>query len=236
MNVNLQDVELSDFETTVPDEVRLGAGPDFVESIGFTLSRNTIKSLGRPDSGSNFEVKFDHFGALGGDYEFDQLQLEGTTYFALLRDFLGRPSTLRLKSKLGYNFSGNTPTYERFYLGGSSFRGFDYREISPRGTITSDGTTVVTDKSIGGDWLFFVGAQYETPFVGDTISLVGFVDSGTVNASPSFDKYRISVGGGVRLYIPAFGLAPIAFDFGFPVSKENSDDQRVFNFSAELPF
>ena len=235
-SVSLQDVRLSDFESTVPDQVRLGAGPDFVESMGFKLSRNTIKSLGRPDSGSNFEVQLDHFGGLGGDYEFNQLQLEGTTYFALSRDFLGRPSTLRLKSRMGYNFSGNTPTYERFYLGGSSFRGFDYREISPRGTIASGGTTIVTDRSIGGDWLFFIGAQYETPFVGDTISFVGFLDSGTVNASPGFDSYRMSIGCGVRLYVPAFGSAPIAFDFGFPVSKEDSDDQRVFNFTAELPF
>ena len=57
-----------------------------------------------------------------------------------------------------------------------------------------------------------------------------------VNANPSFDNYRVTAGMGIRLYIPAFGQAPIAFDFAFPVVKESSDDRRVFNFSAELPF
>ena len=63
-----------------------------------------------------------------------------------------------------------------------------------------------------------------------------FLDTGTVTDSPGFDEYRVSVGTGLRLYIPQLGQIPIAFDFGFPLRKQPDDDTRVFTFSAELPF
>ena len=65
---------------------------------------------------------------------------------------------------------------------------------------------------------------------------MAFIDSGTVTEDPGFDQYRVSVGFGVRLYIPQFGPAPLAFDFAFPVLKEDTDETQVFSFSAEIPF
>ena len=63
-----------------------------------------------------------------------------------------------------------------------------------------------------------------------------FADSGTVESDLSFDHYRLSVGFGVRLYIPQFGPAPLAFDFAIPLLLEDTDETQVFSFSAEIPF
>ena len=63
-----------------------------------------------------------------------------------------------------------------------------------------------------------------------------FVDSGTVTEDIGFDDYRVSIGFGIRLYIPQFGEVPIAFDFGFPLLKEDTDEEQLISFSAELPF
>ena len=63
-----------------------------------------------------------------------------------------------------------------------------------------------------------------------------FVDSGTVTDSPAFDPYRVSVGVGIRLHIPQFGPTPLAFDFAIPLLKDDSDEEQLFSFSAELPF
>jgi outer membrane protein insertion porin family len=41
---------------------------------------------------------------------------------------------------------------------------------------------------------------------------------------------------GFRLHIPALGQAPLAFDFGFPVVKQESDKKKMFSFSVQLPF
>jgi outer membrane protein insertion porin family len=46
----------------------------------------------------------------------------------------------------------------------------------------------------------------------------------------------VSVGLGVRLYIPQFGPAPLAFDFAIPLMKEETDETQLFSFSAEIPF
>jgi outer membrane protein assembly factor BamA len=38
------------------------------------------------------------------------------------------------------------------------------------------------------------------------------------------------------MHIPQLGQAPLAFDFGFPVVKQESDKKRAFSFSVQLPF
>jgi hypothetical protein len=65
---------------------------------------------------------------------------------------------------------------------------------------------------------------------------VAFIDSGTVTDEVGFDQYRVSVGIGLRLYIPQFGPAPLAFDFAVPLMKQDTDETQVFSFSAEIPF
>ena len=87
-----------------------------------------------------------------------------------------------------------------------------------------------------GGGLFFSGALYEVPLIGEMIGGVAFVDSGTVTNTPGFSEYRVSVGVGIRIYLEALGPAPLAFDFGFPVVRQEGDEIQVFSFSAELPF
>jgi outer membrane protein insertion porin family len=52
----------------------------------------------------------------------------------------------------------------------------------------------------------------------------------------SLDEYRVTAGAGLRLYIPAFGQTPLAFDFAIPVMKEDTDDTQIFSFAFDLPF
>jgi outer membrane protein insertion porin family len=50
------------------------------------------------------------------------------------------------------------------------------------------------------------------------------------------EEYRVSVGVGIRVYIPQLGPTPLAFDFGFPMIKQDLDQTQLFSFSADLPF
>ncbi|NQX96138.1 MAG: BamA/TamA family outer membrane protein, partial [Erythrobacter sp.] len=128
----------------------------------------------------------------------------------------------------------DTPTYERFYMGGQSFRGFNFRTVSPKG-IRND-NSMQSDDPIGGNWLFFAGAEIEQPIYEDILSIVGFIDAGTVTFDPGFDDFRVSVGFGFRFYVPQLSPAPLALDFGFPILKEDLDESRLFTFSIDLPF
>ncbi|MHC4099580.1 MAG: BamA/OMP85 family outer membrane protein, partial [Planctomycetota bacterium] len=227
-------VELNDIRASAPVDVFEAAGPDNITSLRLSLVRSTVTRFTRPGEGSRLELTWEQFGALGGDYTFSKTQAEYTVFLTMQRDFLGRESILKVNGRVGYIFGGDdAPLYERFYLGGRSFRGFEFRTISPKGVNRAG---VQTDDPVGGDWLVFLGAQYEVPLIGDALNGVIFLDSGTVVNDIGFEDYRVSAGFGVRIYIPQFGPVPIAFDFGFPLRKESDDDTEVFSFSAELPF
>ena len=157
-----------------------------------------------------------------------------TTYFATVRDFLDRTATLRFDARLGYIFGGSSPTYEKFTYGGRTLRGFEYRTVSPKGTPRIAGGD--TSVPIGGDWAMLLTAQYEFPVFDRFMSMVFFCDTGTVTDKPEFKDYRVSIGTGVRLYIPQLGNVPLAFDFGVPIVKEELDKKKMFSFSVQLPF
>ena len=227
-------MKLTEFNDNVPQEIFNDRGPASLNSIGLTVSRDTLFPKQKPFEGSRTKLSFDQFGFPGGDFSFSRAELRYATYFALNRDFLNRTSTLRIDARIGYIFGGTSPTYERFYYGGRTLRGFDYRTVSPKGTPRMAGGS--TTVPIGGDFAFLLTAQYEFPIADKFLAMVVFCDSGTVTDDPGFDEYRVSLGTGLRLYIPQLGNVPLAFDFGFPVLKQSHDVKKSFSFSIQLPF
>lgn len=235
ISVKAENVELDDIEPDAPLSVFADTGPDALTQLSLTLTRTTIASLTRPGRGNRLELRYDFAGALGGDITFHRFSADYTHILTLDEDFLGRLTTLKLVGRAGYIIAdGRVPTYERFYLGGRTFRGFDFREVSPKG-IAAD-TLLPSPEPIGGLWMFYAGAQYEFPMFEETMTGVFFIDSGTVTPDIGLSSYRASIGTGVRLYIPQLGPVPLAFDFAFPFLKEDTDDTQVFSFSVELPF
>ncbi|MBY0260987.1 MAG: BamA/TamA family outer membrane protein [Phycisphaerales bacterium] len=211
-------------------------GDSSIGSLGVQLTRNTTDSRFRPSRGTRLQVGVERAGALGGDYSYTKLSGEHVLFLPVYESFLGYKTVFSLRNEIGYvpEGQGEVPLFERFYRGGSSMRGYRFRTVSPKG-IRNDTGTVGTDP-VGGTFMFFAGAEINQPVYKDVVSVVGFVDSGTVDTDVSFENYRVSVGLGLRLNIEALGPVPIAFDFGFPVLKVKGDRERVFSFSIDLPF
>lgn len=228
-----EEVSLSDIEPDRPTDIFAVEDSNLLMGVEAKLSRNTLDSLTRPTKGSNSTISLEQ---VAGDFEFTKLELSHSTFIPIREDYLGRSTVLNLRGRVGYIPQGreDTPTYERFYMGGQSFRGFNYRTVSPKGVRNDNG--LPSEDPVGGTWLFFAGAEIEQPFYEDIFSLVGFVDAGTVTFDPGLDDFRVSVGVGIRFYIPALSPAPLAFDFGFPVIKQDDDDERLFTFTIDLPF
>lgn len=229
-----QRISLDNFDPNTPIEVYDDRGPTTLPTVGINLVRSTIDDFQRPGRGARINLGVRQ--ALGGDTSFTTVSGGLTTFFTIDEDYLGRKSTLRFSTDVGWILGGDAPVYEKFYLGGRSFRGFEFRTISPKATGTIAAPTTPVNEPIGGDWLFFAGLQYEVPIIDTFVAGVAFVDSGTVQADPGFNQYRVSVGLGLRLYLEALGPAPIAFDFGFPILKQEEDLEQLLSFSAELPF
>lgn len=234
LDFRAENVDISNVDSRSAADLFAVQGENILTAVGFSLRRTTLDTRFRPTSGAISEFGIEQFGALGGDYDFTRLTAQHQVYIPLDEDFLGRKTVLTINTRIGYipRDEDDVPIFERFFLGGRTFRGFDFRGIGPEG-LRLDGTD--SGDKVGGTWSFFAGLQVEKPLWQELIAIVGFLDTGTLTNEPGFDDYRVAVGVGFRLYLPQLGPAPLAFDFGFPIVKKSSDDERLFSFSIDLP-
>ena len=242
-SLRLNTVDLSDIDPDAPVDVFAVEDENTLYGAGFTLTRTSVPSWQRlsPGEGSRTELSVEQ---VFGDFEFTRLNLEHAAFLTIGEDFLGRRQIVSTRLSMGYIPQENeSPVYERYYLGGRSFRGFDFRGVSPRG-VRNDNMMLGSDP-IGGDWSFFLGLQYEHPLAGTVpagrgkmdpmVSMVFFMDTGTVQKDFGFDQYRVSVGTGLRVRVPQLTSVPLAFDFAIPILEEQGDQKQVFSFSVDIP-
>jgi len=241
--LRLDSVELSDIDADAPVDVFAVEDRNSLYGLGFGLTRTSVPADQRlsPGEGSQTELSIEQ---VFGDFSFNKLALEHTAFLTIGEDFLGRRQIISTRVAASYiPQEDEAPVYERYYLGGRSFRGFDFRGVSPRGVRNDNG--MLGSDPIGGEWSFFAGLQYEHPLAGITpgprgrtdpvISGVVFLDTGTVQRDVGFEDYRVSVGFGLRIRVPQLTSVPLAFDFGFPLVSQDGDDEQIFSFAVDLP-
>lgn len=235
INARYNNVDISNIQDGSPQDYYDVEGESWLTGVGFKLARTTVDTRFRPSRGTRISFEAERVGALGGDYDFTRFTAEHQVFLTIDKDFLGNKTVLSLKTLVSYipEDKDEVPVFERFYLGGRTFRGFAYRTVSPKG-YTPDGH--LTDDPVGGTFAFVFSPEIEKPLWQDILAGVVFMDVGTVDTDVTFENYRLSAGVGVRLYVEALGPVPLAFDFGFPIVKRYGDQERVFSFSVDLPF
>ncbi len=124
---------------------------------------------------------------------------------------------VRLGSIPGASVNSIAPS-RRFYAGGgASVRGFTYQAVGPRDALGNPS---------GGRSLseFSLEARVKTGLMGGAVSVVPFVDAGTVGttASPTLGGLRVGAGLGLR-YQTSFG--PIRIDLGTPLNPVKGDSR-----------
>lgn len=237
LTARAEHVDIFNIDPDAAVDVWDDAGTNNITSIGLKLRRTALDRSVRPTRGTIVDLSLERVGALGGDYSFTKMGAEGSVYVPVDEDALGLRTVLLLRSFAYYIPEGEdaTPVYERFYQGGREFRGFAFRGIGPLRPEFANPAVLATD-TVGGTWSFFAGAQVERPLLDQYVSGVVFLDSGTLTFDPGFSEYRASVGLGLRVYIPALGPVPLAFDYGVAFMKQPGDQLKGFSFSLDVPF
>ncbi|MBL8746951.1 MAG: outer membrane protein assembly factor BamA [Phycisphaerae bacterium] len=229
----IESIDISNIDDNAATDLFDVEGQNYITSVSPDITRTTVDSRFRPTKGTYTQFGIEQVGALGGDFSFTKLNAEHQVFFAIDEDFFGNKTVVSFKGRVGYiPQDDEAPIFERYFLGGRSFRGFRFRGIGPLGVDTNGNET---DDHVGGDFLFFFGTEVERPLWKEVVSGVAFIDSGTIADEASFDDYKVSVGLGLRLYIPQLGSAPLAFDFGFPLNAIDRDREQIFSFSVDLP-
>jgi outer membrane protein insertion porin family len=225
---------------SVPIQQAALAGPQWVSSVGDTITYNTLDNNKSPTSGIKSQLSQDLAG-LGGDVKFLRTTEDVRYYQALNSDLTGM-----VRAQGGYitGWGGQqVPLMNSFFGGPSMVRGFAPNGFGPR-----DLTPGTTMDNVGGSmyWATTAELQSSIPGVPNEYGLKAsaFVDSGSVfhyggpTAFPgsaqslqvaNANALRSSVGVGLTWASP-FG--PLSVSYAVPLSKAPYDVVQPFNFGA----
>ena len=196
-------------------------GQNDLYSGKLTLAHDTRDMPFFPTEGHYIELGFEQ---AFGDFDFPRATVEYRQYFLLHErpDGSGR-HTIGHSTRLGFSGS-QTPMFENFFAGGySTMRGFEFRGASPK----------TADVIVGGEFQWLNSLEYVFPLTADDmLKGIVFLDYGTVERQIALhaENFRVAPGVGLRVNVPAFGPAPIALDFAFPVAMADTDTRQIFSF------
>jgi outer membrane protein insertion porin family len=214
---NIEDKPIRAFEILEEE------GSHTLTSLTLSVRRDTTVGGLLPARGTNTQLAWESYGALGGDYTFQKFTVSHDRYYTLYEDLIDRKTILSLHADAGY-IAGGSPFFERFYAGGiNSVRGFAFRGITPR--------SGPDDDRIGGDFSFTGSAEVSFPLVEEVLRGVVFTDVGLVEPDFEIGTLRSSVGVGMRITLPLLGQVPIAIDFAYPLTQDSKDDTQLISFS-----
>ena len=172
------------------------------------------------------------FAGVGGDVTFLK-NVVGADWFQPVTE----EWTIHVGGEVGnmFGIGEDTRINDRFFIGSDEIRGFDGAGVSPRDAPTSD--------PIGAKNYYAATAEVRFPFAfGSDLPLRGrvFTDVGAsfgVDSAPNrlneSSSPRVAVGVGLSWNSP---VGPVDLDLGFPVIKEDFDEEQIFKFSFGTSF
>ena len=227
LGYTIQDIDIFNVDPSAGDFIESQKG-SFVESKVF--SSVVLDSRDNPLlSHKGQRVTFSPFisgGPLGGDTQVYGLDLEGSQYFHLPKDFIllinGEIATV---SQWG---SGtDVPIFERLFLGGSNnLRGFPFREVGPQDE---------NGEPTGGKSMARTTIEVTFPIIEKARGAV-FYDTGFLNTSQwsfGFNHIASDIGVGLRLDLP---IGPLRLDYGYPIQRDGYNGGGHFNFNVGYQF
>lgn len=229
----LQEDEVRDVEEDASRYIKDQEGRTSLSMIGQELSWDKRDNRINPTQGFYTSFSADYAG-IGADTKFVRLGVMGIQYFEMVEDviFSMRGDAGHIWGMGGQDVRIN----HRYYLGDSSFRGFEYGGIGARDKATGD--------ALGGNWYATASAELQFPLglpkelgiKGKVFSDAGFIgkpdgyDADTMNYS---SKMRLSAGTGIMWQSP---MGMINLDFAWPIMKEDFDETKVFRLNFGKAF
>lgn len=170
---------------------------------------------------------------LGGDAKYISGKT-GASYYRLLADqwvlnVLGEGGVIS-----AYDDS-NVEINERFFLGGSTLRGFESSGIGPRDTSTSDALGGNTYYRGSVEMAFPLGLPKEMGIKGHAFTDFGSLFDVDDTGSGIVDEASLRAAGGIGISWRS-PLGPIRLDWAVPYLKEDSDEEESFRFDFGTRF
>ena len=230
--------------------------------IGYTFNWDRRNDPIEPTGGFDFSLSQDLAG-IGGDVQYLRTEVSGAAYKGI---FKGVRASVRLSGGYigAWDEADGIRINNRFFKGGSSFRGFDVAGLGPRRIIREvdeNGNTLRVRKreALGGKAFYQGTAELTFPnFLPEEygIDTALFLEAGSVGMLDDIDIEPAQAGliepgvAAVELSKTGMGLrasaglsvgwdspfGPIRFDFSQIIRKEEYDRTETFRFSTSTRF
>jgi len=222
-NYTFRRAKITDVDTNASTLVQAQEGTEYLSQVSHNISYDKRDSPLKPTEGYQVALRTDAAG-LGGTLKHLRNTVRGATYYEVVDEWV-----ITVGGKAGYiiGLGEDVDILERYYIGGDDLRGFATRGVGPRDTLTDD--------ALGGEWMYTGTLQLGFPLgLPAELGVSGrvFTDMGSsgqlepTNATvEDTGSLRVSSGVGIT-WVSPFG--PLGFDVGFPLVKEDFDEEELF--------
>ena len=228
----LREDEIDNVDATASVFIQAEEGSRITSSVGQTFTYDLRDTRFLPSEGYVLQLDQEVAGVFG-DNKFLLNEGRADFYYAFRPDWV-----LNLGGGVGYIFAfagEDVRLSNRFFIGGSSLRGFSAGGIGPRDSVTDD--------ALGGNFYYTGTAELRFPLgLPEELRMFGrtFVDAGTlteidVNGPTLIDSGDIRVGAGIGLSWLS-PLGPLSIDFAQAMVKESEDETESFRISFGTRF
>ncbi len=228
--------DIRDVDNDASAFIQAEEGKDLSLRLGQTLTYDRRDTRFLPTEGYLLRFQQEVAG-LGGDTQYLKHELIGSYYYPFTPSWV-----LNLSARGGHIFGyggEDVRLFDRFFLGGSTLRGFRFAGVGPR-----DG---LTDDALGGNTLATGTVELRFPLgLPEELRMFGraFAEGGTLTDIDVPDgvsdanlldsgSFRASAGIGLSWLSP---LGPISIDFAEALIKEDEDKSEQFRVSFGTRF
>ncbi|MBG51949.1 MAG: outer membrane protein assembly factor BamA [Rhodobiaceae bacterium] len=208
-------------------------------SVGYTYYLDRRNDPVEPTGGWDFEVD-QEFAGVGGSVRYVSNQVTARTYLEITEEFL---ASFKVQGALIEGIGQDVNISDRFFVGGSDFRGFERSGVGPR--------DLVSGSSLGAQAYAIGSAEVTFPnFLPEALDITTslFTDFGVVGKADQQNLFigatqivnvkeelapRVTAGVSVYWQSP-FG--PVRVDLSKAIQKEDYDKPEAFRFSAGTRF
>ena len=196
--------------------------------LRFNLNHNSTDDIFFPTNGNNSSLSLTFSPESLSKDAFYKIFLQFDQYKSLKDS----DRYLFFVNDLGFadSFNSNLKTINSFSLGGSNFKGFDYRGIGPKknGAYLGGNRYFTSTVGYGGSFLFDEK---------DNINLRLFYSTGSVWGSDYTNDNKFNLRSSVGLSLDFLSqVGPISLSYAIPIEKETGDISREFNFALGTSF
>jgi len=233
LRYRIEQNEITNVDSDASRIIKDQEGDRFTSALSQRLTYEDLDSRVFPTDGVTAWLDTEVAG-LGGDAKYVSGKLGGSYYYPVAHSW-----TASLTGEVGaiQGWSdGDVKINERFFLGGTTLRGFSKSGVGPR--------DLTTDDSLGGNSFYRASAELAFPIgfpeemgvLGHAFTDIGSlwgIDESDMTGIADESSLRASAGVGFSWRSP---MGPVRIDLAAPLLKEEYDEKEIFRFSFGTRF